>query len=159
MLWGPAGGGGGGAKLVGSLSPLLGVEERVDCSGFADASGVGLIQEGQAGGGSGAQLVGRISSFELRRGPGVRGAKACARLSFRGRRVNRSGLLVFPAAQLQGVRMDRKLGAQSVEGCNGDPGGCCSGQLFAVVVMGGATTPKGVFAALTTHAKSRSSGQ
>eukprot|EP00962_Isochrysis_galbana_P015923 scaffold4549_cov136-Isochrysis_galbana.AAC.8 len=115
--------------------------------------------EGQAGGGSGAQLVGRISSLELRRGRGVRGAKACARLSFRGRRVNRSGLLVFPAAQLQGVRMDRKLGAQSVEGCNGDPGGCCSGQLFAVVVMGGAATPKGVFAALTTHAKSRSSGQ
>eukprot|EP00962_Isochrysis_galbana_P034274 scaffold11573_cov114-Isochrysis_galbana.AAC.2 len=34
-----------------------------------------------------------------------------------------------------------------------------SGQLFAVVVMGGAATPKGVFAALTTHAKSRSSGQ
>eukprot|EP00962_Isochrysis_galbana_P015981 scaffold4566_cov118-Isochrysis_galbana.AAC.5 len=40
-----------------------------------------------------------------------------------------------------------------------NPEGCCSGQLFAVVVMGGAATPKGVFAALTTHAKSRSSGQ
>eukprot|EP00962_Isochrysis_galbana_P019275 scaffold5611_cov132-Isochrysis_galbana.AAC.7 len=34
-----------------------------------------------------------------------------------------------------------------------NPEGCCSGQLFAVVVMGGAATPKGVFAALTTHAK------
>eukprot|EP00962_Isochrysis_galbana_P000855 scaffold249_cov132-Isochrysis_galbana.AAC.9 len=41
-----------------------------------------------------------------------------------------------------------------------NPEGCCSGQPFAVVVMGGAATPKeGVFAALTTHAKSRSSGQ
>eukprot|EP00962_Isochrysis_galbana_P022367 scaffold6695_cov136-Isochrysis_galbana.AAC.6 len=38
-----------------------------------------------------------------------------------------------------------------------NPEGCCSGQLFAVVVMGGAATPKGVFAALTTHAKSLSS--
>eukprot|EP00962_Isochrysis_galbana_P037338 scaffold13013_cov128-Isochrysis_galbana.AAC.3 len=40
-----------------------------------------------------------------------------------------------------------------------NPEGYCSGQLFAVVVMGGAATPKGVFAALTTHAKSLSSGQ
>eukprot|EP00962_Isochrysis_galbana_P008541 scaffold2376_cov115-Isochrysis_galbana.AAC.16 len=32
---------------------------------------VGLTQEGEAGGVSGAQLVGRISSLELRRGPGV----------------------------------------------------------------------------------------
>eukprot|EP00962_Isochrysis_galbana_P001077 scaffold276_cov116-Isochrysis_galbana.AAC.13 len=39
-----------------------------------------------------------------------------------------------------------------------NPEGCCSGQHFAVVVMGGAATPKGVFAALTTHAKSLSSG-
>eukprot|EP00962_Isochrysis_galbana_P055684 scaffold27451_cov169-Isochrysis_galbana.AAC.1 len=66
MLWGPAGAGGGdgGAKLVGSLSlSPLGLR-------FTDASGVGvgLIQEGQTGGGSGAQLVGRISSLELRRG-------------------------------------------------------------------------------------------
>eukprot|EP00962_Isochrysis_galbana_P011477 scaffold3219_cov105-Isochrysis_galbana.AAC.7 len=41
----------------------------------------------------------------------------------------------------------------------GQSEGCCSGQPFAVVVTGGAATPKGVFAALTTHAKSRSSGQ
>eukprot|EP00962_Isochrysis_galbana_P004925 scaffold1354_cov111-Isochrysis_galbana.AAC.11 len=103
---------------------------------------------------------------------GVRGAKACARLSFRGRRVKRSGLMDFPASSaarsengsqkgsticgrvkmMVGNLMDWSVGRS-------DPGGCCSGQLFAVVVMGGAATPKGVFAALTTHAMSRSSGQ
>eukprot|EP00962_Isochrysis_galbana_P049322 scaffold20836_cov106-Isochrysis_galbana.AAC.3 len=36
-----------------------------------------------------------------------------------------------------------------------NPEGRCSGQISAVVVMGGAATPKGVFAALTTHAKSQ----
>jgi len=81
---------------------------------------VGLIQEGQAGGGSGAQLVtvggkniilrveervdlagyccvmGSCSGLD----PAWRAGreKACARLSFRGRRVNRSGLKVFPAS-------------------------------------------------------------
>eukprot|EP00962_Isochrysis_galbana_P055491 scaffold27266_cov159-Isochrysis_galbana.AAC.1 len=37
-----------------------------------------------------------------------------------------------------GILMDWSVGRS-------DPGGCCSGQLFAVVVMGGAATPKGVF--------------
>eukprot|EP00962_Isochrysis_galbana_P055470 scaffold27248_cov133-Isochrysis_galbana.AAC.6 len=40
-----------------------------------------------------------------------------------------------------------------------NPEGCCSGQLFAVVVMGGAATPKGVFAALTPRAGALASGQ
>eukprot|EP00962_Isochrysis_galbana_P015295 scaffold4394_cov113-Isochrysis_galbana.AAC.1 len=39
------------------------------------------------------------------------------------------------------------------------PEGCCSGQLFAVVVMGGAATCKGVFAALTPRAGALVSGQ
>jgi len=33
-----------------------------------------------------------------------------------------------------------------------NPGGYCSGQLFAVVVWVGAATPEGVFAALATRA-------
>eukprot|EP00962_Isochrysis_galbana_P054471 scaffold26033_cov104-Isochrysis_galbana.AAC.3 len=33
-----------------------------------------------------------------------------------------------------------------------NPEGCCSGQLFAVVVREGAATPEGVFAALTSRA-------
>eukprot|EP00962_Isochrysis_galbana_P017549 scaffold5043_cov115-Isochrysis_galbana.AAC.7 len=53
----------------------LGVEERVNCSGFTEASGVGLIPEGPAGGGSGAQLVGSISSLGLRRGPAWRAGR------------------------------------------------------------------------------------
>eukprot|EP00962_Isochrysis_galbana_P027085 scaffold8475_cov124-Isochrysis_galbana.AAC.6 len=59
-----------------------------------------------------------------------------------------SGLKDFPASSaaksengsLKGSTMHNLW-----KGEDGDPGGCCSGQLFAVVVMGGAATPKGVF--------------
>eukprot|EP00962_Isochrysis_galbana_P015503 scaffold4448_cov115-Isochrysis_galbana.AAC.10 len=58
-----------------------------------------------------------VSAAKTPLGVAAPGARASARLSFRGRRVNRSGLMVFKQAQLQGVGMDRKLRAQAVEGC------------------------------------------
>eukprot|EP00962_Isochrysis_galbana_P043047 scaffold16261_cov151-Isochrysis_galbana.AAC.2 len=110
----PASGGGGGAKLmlVGSLSPLglrrwcpvggkniiLRVEERVDLAGYIVVACMGSC--------SGLDQAWRAGREQ-----------ACARLSFRGRRVIARASWSSQQAQLQGVRMDRKLGAQSVEGC------------------------------------------
>eukprot|EP00962_Isochrysis_galbana_P009954 scaffold2753_cov115-Isochrysis_galbana.AAC.12 len=65
----------------------------------------------------------------------VQGAMACTRLSLEAERQS----LGPPDLQLQAM-------------LQWNPEGCCSGQLFAVVVMGGAATPKGVFAALTPRA-------
>eukprot|EP00962_Isochrysis_galbana_P015740 scaffold4502_cov119-Isochrysis_galbana.AAC.13 len=62
----------------------------------------------------------------------VRGAIACTRLSLEAERLSLGPPDLQLPAQLQW-----------------NPEGYCSGQLFAVVVMGGAATPKGVFAALT----------
>eukprot|EP00962_Isochrysis_galbana_P044435 scaffold17249_cov126-Isochrysis_galbana.AAC.2 len=129
MLWGPAGGGGSGGKLVGSLylpwgllmrlvwalfrgdrlvgvvvqvggkNIILRVEGRVDLTGYCCT----LLYMGSCSGLDQAWRAGREGVY--------------ARLSFRGRRVIARASCSSQQAQLQGVRMDRKMGAQSVEGC------------------------------------------
>eukprot|EP00962_Isochrysis_galbana_P024780 scaffold7609_cov112-Isochrysis_galbana.AAC.7 len=149
---------------VGGKPISLGVEGRVNCSLLMRLVWASLRRDRLVGvvwcPVGGKNIILRVEERTRR---GVRGAKACARLSFRGRRVNRSGSGLMDFSASSAARNEN--GSQNGSTICGrvqmvvDPGGCCSGQLFAVVVMGGAATPKGVFAALTTHAMSRSSGQ